>query len=50
VFADAESRLDIADSTFVGNRATSAGGCFSLYGNSVTTITNSTISSSQVAR
>jgi hypothetical protein len=50
MLADAETRLDIADSTFVGNRATSSGGCFALYGNSVTSITNSTISSSYLAR
>eukprot|EP00882_Tetradesmus_deserticola_P008692 GHRQ01009165.1.p1 GENE.GHRQ01009165.1~~GHRQ01009165.1.p1 ORF type:complete len:437 (+),score=159.67 GHRQ01009165.1:45-1313(+) len=49
MFVDAEVQLSIADSTFVGNRATSSGGCLTMYGNSLTRITNSTISSSYLA-
>jgi hypothetical protein len=50
MFVDAEVQLNIADTMLVGNRATSAGGCLALYGNSITSIINSTVSSSYVAR
>jgi hypothetical protein len=50
MFVDAEVQLSIADTVLVSNRATPAGSCFALYGNSLTSITNSTISSSYLAR
>lgn len=50
MFVDAEVQLSIADTNFVSNRATSSGGCFALYGNSLTSMANSTVLGSYVAR